>query len=147
MDIGGLQGIQQWNQARNPFSTTTAAPGANSASGFEELLRRAQNPNRQAAANNQADEGAAPAAPRARNLPAVVQDVELYELCMELETILIRNMIRGMRNTIQRSNLIDTGFAGEIYEDMLWDEYASIFARNANLGFAEMAYRDLTGRR
>ena len=56
-------------------------------------------------------------------------------------------MIRGMRDTIQRSNLIDTGFAGEIYEDMLWDEYASIFARNANFGLAEMAYRDLSGRR
>jgi hypothetical protein len=30
---------------------------------------------------------------------------------------------------------------------MLWDEYATLFTRSANLGFAEMAYRDLTGRR
>jgi len=143
MDVN-LLGIQQWNQTRNPFSTTSA-PGVSSGSGFEEALRRAEASGRQAQNSAQA-EGSAPAR-RNPNIPAVVQDLELFELALELETILMKNMIRGMRNTIQRSDLIDTGFAGEIYEDMLWDEYASLFTRNANLGFAEMAYRELTGRR
>ena len=68
---------------------------------------------------------------------------KLYELCAELETFLIKNLIKGMRNTAQKSNLIDTGFAGEIYEDMLYDEYSKTFSRNASFGFAEMAYREL----
>jgi len=143
MDVSML-GIQQWNQTRNPFSTTQA-PNVNSGTGFEELIRRVEQTGRQAEGRAAVD-GTEPSQ-RARNLPAVVRDLELFEMCLELETILINNMIRGMRNTIQRSDLIDTGFAGEIYEDMLWDEYASLFTRNANLGFAEMAYRDLTGRR
>ena len=52
-----------------------------------------------------------------------------------------------MRGTVQKTKLIDTGFAGEVYEDMLYDEYAKSFAQNANLGFAEMAYRELSGYR
>jgi flagellar protein FlgJ len=64
---------------------------------------------------------------------------------MELETFLIKNLIKSMRSTVQKTGLIDTGFAGEVYEDMLYDEYAKTFSKNANLGFAEMAYRDLRG--
>jgi flagellar protein FlgJ len=52
-----------------------------------------------------------------------------------------------MRSTIQKSELLDTGFAGRMYEDMLYDEYAGEFSKNANFGFAEMAYRQLTGQR
>jgi len=145
MDIN-LLGIQQLNQTRNPFSTTSAAE-IHSSGSFGEILRRAQSTTRSPESGGQAANVDGAPVPRNPNLPAIVRDIELYELCMELETILMKNMIKGMRNTVQKSNLIDTGFAGEIYEDMLWDEYASKFARNANLGFAEMAYRDLTGRR
>ena len=139
MDIG-IFGVQQLNPALNPFSVSpgglapglrTGEPGA-----FEDLLRRAQGTGGQ--------ERETQVNP---SLPSVVKDPELYELCLELETILIKNLISGMRNTVQKSNLIDTGFAGEIYEDMLYDEYAKMMARNASLGFAEMAYRELAGLR
>jgi len=43
--------------------------------------------------------------------------------------------------------LIDEGFAGKMYEDMLYDEYARDFTKNANFGFAELAYLELTGQR
>jgi flagellar protein FlgJ len=33
-----------------------------------------------------------------------------------------------------------------MYEDMLYDEYAKDFAKNANFGLAEQAYRQLTSR-
>jgi len=85
-------------------------------------------------------------APPAR-IPAIVRDKELFEAALELEGILVQNLIRGMRNTVQRTNLIETGFAGEVYEDMLFDEYARIVTRNAGFGFAEMVYRELTGQR
>jgi flagellar protein FlgJ len=32
-----------------------------------------------------------------------------------------------------------------MYEDMLYDEYAKSFAKNAGFGLAEMAYRELSG--
>jgi flagellar protein FlgJ len=68
---------------------------------------------------------------------------ELYKLCLELETFLVKNLLTGMRNTIQKSNLIDEGFAGKMYEDMLYDEYAKDFTKNAGFGLAESAYLQL----
>jgi flagellar protein FlgJ len=72
---------------------------------------------------------------------------KLYEQCLELETFLVKTLISGMRNTIQKSGLIDEGFAGKMYEDMLYDEYARDFTRNANFGLAEQAYLELSGQR
>jgi flagellar protein FlgJ len=77
----------------------------------------------------------------------VDKDSELYEQCLELETFLIKTLISGMRNTVQKTGLIEEGFAGKMYEDMLYDEYARDFTRNANFGLAEMAYIELTGQR
>jgi len=73
------------------------------------------------------------------------KDDKLYQLCLELETFLVKNILTSMRNTVQKSGLIDEGFAGKIYEDMLYDEYAKDFTKNANFGLAEMAYRQLSG--
>ena len=75
----------------------------------------------------------------------VDKDDKLYQLCLELETFLIKNLLTIMRNTVQKSGLIDEGFAGKMYEDMLYDEYAKDFTKNANFGLAEMAYRQLSG--
>jgi flagellar protein FlgJ len=72
---------------------------------------------------------------------------KLYEQCLELETFLIKNMLSGMRKTVQKSGLVDEGFAGKMYEDMLYDEYAKQMAHTANFGFAEMVYLELTGQR
>lgn len=68
---------------------------------------------------------------------------KLYQLCLELETFIVKNLISGMRSTVQKSGLIDEGFAGKIYEDMLYDEYAKEFTKSANFGLAEQAYRQL----
>ena len=79
--------------------------------------------------------------------PVIDKSDQLYELCLSLETFLLKNLITGMRNTVQKSGLTDGGFAGKIYEDMLYDEYAKSFTKNANFGLAELAYLELTGQR
>jgi len=68
---------------------------------------------------------------------------KLYQLCLELETFLVKNLLTGMRNTVQKSGFIDEGFAGKMYEDMLYDEYAKDFTKNASFGLAEQAYKQL----
>jgi len=78
--------------------------------------------------------------------PASIQidkNDKLYQVCLELETFLVKNLLTGMRNTVQKSGLIDEGFAGKIYEDMLYDEYAKDFTKTAGFGLAEQAYRQL----
>ena len=67
----------------------------------------------------------------------------LYQKCLELETFLVKNILTTMRNTVQKSGLIDEGFAGKIYEDMLYDEYAKDLTKSAGFGLAEQAYRQL----
>jgi len=139
MDINalGLQQLQRMNPANAPFSTSIQSPsGLNPGTDFGDLLRRSQ------AARTGGSGGSAEPLPR---LPSFVNDRELFEVSLELETILVQNLLRSMRNTVQRTNLIDTGFAGEIYEDMLFDEYARLLTRSAGFGFAEMAYRELSG--
>jgi len=144
MDINALS-AQFLNSPYVPFSSSMpgaslpSAQGLNNNNDFAELLRRTQNP--AAAGDSAADTGLH----RPSGLPAYVRDEKLYEACVELETFLIKNMIKSMRSTVQKTNLIDTGMAGEIYEDMLYDEYAKTYARNAGLGFAEMAYKELSG--
>ena len=68
---------------------------------------------------------------------------QLYQLCLEFETFLVKNLLNSMRKTVQKSGLVDSGFAGEMYEDMLYDEYAKDFTKNAGFGLAEQAYRQL----
>ncbi|MDR1972044.1 MAG: rod-binding protein [Treponema sp.] len=79
--------------------------------------------------------------------PLVDKTSKLYEQCQELETFLVKNLLTGMRSTIQKTGLIDEGLAGKFYEDMLWDEYAKDFTRNAGFGLAEQAYLELSGQR
>ena len=148
MDINSLS-AQFLNSSHIPFSASMSAAGlpsaglpaptmpgvagVNSVNDFEALLRRTQS----------ARAVDAPSSP-ASGLPAIVQDKKLYELCLELETFMVKNLISSMRSTVNKTNLIDTGLAGEIYEDMLFDEYAKVLTRNAGFGFAEMAYRELS---
>jgi flagellar protein FlgJ len=87
-----------------------------------------------------------PYSPSSRTTPIDKTD-KLYEQCLELEIFLVKTLISSMRNTVQKTNLIDEGFAGKMYEDMLYDEYARSFTKNANFGMAELAYRELTGQR
>jgi len=72
---------------------------------------------------------------------------KLYEQCLALETFLVKNILSAMRKNEMKSSIIDTGYAGEIYEDMLWDEYAKEYTKNAGFGLADLAYLELTGQR
>jgi peptidoglycan hydrolase FlgJ len=135
MDISALSN-QYLNSEYIPFSSTSVPEvESGTTSGFDKLLKKAQE---QDFSNTSFSS--------VKKTPIDKTD-KLYEACMELETFLIKNLIKSMRSTVQKNSLIDTGFAGEVYEDMLYDEYAKAFARNANFGFAEMAYRELAGMR
>lgn len=91
--------------------------------------------------------GTAASVNRAGSKAAIDRSSPLYEQCRELETFIIKNLLTGMRNTVEKSELSDGGFAGKMYEDMLWDEYATSMAKNAGFGLAEQAYLELSGQR
>jgi flagellar protein FlgJ len=109
----------------------SSTASAHSSSDFEEILRKA-------ASSTGGSSGI--------SKTNIDKTDRLYELCLELETFLVKNLLTTMRNTVQKSGLIDEGFAGKIYEDMLYDEYAKDFTKNAGFGLAEQAYLQLKGR-
>ncbi|MDR2842834.1 MAG: rod-binding protein [Spirochaetaceae bacterium] len=79
--------------------------------------------------------------------PQTSDEKKLYQQCEALETFMLKTLVNGMRKTVEKSEFSSGGFAGEMYEDMLYDEYSADFAKNAGFGFAELAYLELTGKR
>jgi flagellar protein FlgJ len=148
MDIGAagsyLNSMQQIPLSRGGalIGGTAGSAGETDAS-FADILAKAR--------ESRTGESAAEKKPEAPALsgrkPVIDKTDKLYEQCEALETFLVKTLITGMRNTVQKSNLIDTGFAGQMYEDMLYDEYARDFTRNAGFGLADLAYLELTGQR
>jgi Rod binding domain-containing protein len=69
---------------------------------------------------------------------------KLYEACVEFEALFIKQMLSAMRKSVQKTGLLDGGMAEDIFEDMLYDEYAKSMARNAGFGLADTVYLHLT---
>jgi Rod binding domain-containing protein len=69
---------------------------------------------------------------------------KLYEQCQEFESIFVKMMLSSMQKTVDKSDsLISGGWAEEIYQDQLTDEYAKSMSKTANLGLADQLYRQL----
>lgn len=68
---------------------------------------------------------------------------ELYKVSLEFEAIFIKQMLNVMRQSVEKSGMIDGGMAEEIFEDMLYDEYAKKMAESRQLGIADLIYRQL----
>jgi len=71
-------------------------------------------------------------------------DPKLRQACKDFESIFIKQMLDSMRKTVQKTGLNDGGYAEELYQDMLYDEYANKMAETAQLGIAKMMYSQLS---
>jgi peptidoglycan hydrolase FlgJ len=68
---------------------------------------------------------------------------KLYKVSQEFEAIFIKQMLNVMRKSVSKTGLLDGGMAEEIFEDMLYDEYAQKMAESGSFGIADMIYRQL----
>ena len=75
---------------------------------------------------------------------AVDKESKLYATCREFEAIFIKQMLNVMRKTVDKSGLLDGGQAEEIFEDMLYDEYAKKMADTAGFGLSDTIYKQLS---
>ena len=66
---------------------------------------------------------------------------KLYESALELEGFFVKQMLSQMRKTIMKSN--ENSYAQDMYEDMLFDEYATAMTKNAGFGLADQIYLSL----
>ena len=49
---------------------------------------------------------------------------KLKQACIDFESLFIKQMLNSMRKTIDRADLFGRGMGEDIFEDMLYDEYA-----------------------
>ena len=66
---------------------------------------------------------------------------ELYEKSLELESFFVKQMLSSMRKTIMKAN--ESDYARDMYEDMLYDEYANALTKTAGFGLADQIYLSL----
>ena len=72
------------------------------------------------------------------------RDEKLWTACIEAESLFVGKMLKEMKSTVHKSEWLHGGYAEEIFEDMLYDEYAMNVSRNSNLGLAKMLYDELS---
>ncbi|MEK9150419.1 MAG: rod-binding protein [Candidatus Desantisbacteria bacterium] len=74
------------------------------------------------------------------------KEAKLKEACREFESILISQMLKGLRDTVEKSELTSGGMGEEIWEDVLYTQYAKNMARTASFGLAETIYKQMSKR-
>lgn len=69
---------------------------------------------------------------------------KLQEVAQDFESLFLKQMLDTMRSTLNKENrLVDTGMAGEYFQDMLYDEYSKIMSKRGTFGIAEMIVEQL----
>jgi flagellar protein FlgJ len=71
-------------------------------------------------------------------------DRKLMDACVEMESLFVSKMLKEMRKTVHKTDWLNGGFAEEIFEDMLYDEYSKSVSQNADLGLAKMLYNEMS---
>jgi len=69
---------------------------------------------------------------------------DLYKQCQEFESIFVNMMVKEMRDTVGKGDLMNGGQAEEIFSDMLYDEYSKGMTKASNFGLADSIYRQLS---
>ena len=68
----------------------------------------------------------------------------LRESCQDFESIFVKQMLDSMKKTVNRSELVKRNMGEDIFEDMLYDEYAKKMTETSRLGIAEMMFNQLS---
>ena len=68
---------------------------------------------------------------------------KLYEKSLEMESYLVKMMLSSMRKTVMKADG-ESNYAKKMYEDMLYDEYATMMTKNAGFGLADQMYLQLS---
>ena len=69
---------------------------------------------------------------------------KLKSACDDFEAIFIKQMLDSMKKTINRSNLVKRNMGEEVFDDMLYDEYAKKMSGTAGLGIGNMMFKQLS---
>jgi hypothetical protein len=72
------------------------------------------------------------------------RDPKLWDTCIEMESIFVKQMLGAMKKNVEKGEFLHGGYAEDIFEDMLYDEYATNMSKNADMGLAKTLYTQLS---
>lgn len=75
------------------------------------------------------------------------KEKKLYDSCVDLESLLWKQILNEMKKTVNKYKLLDGGQGEEIFTDFLYDEYASMMAKNSNTRISDTMFKQLSGYR
>ena len=79
--------------------------------------------------------------------PAIDRSSDLYKACQDFEALFIKQMLDVMRKTVHKEDDMLVNVMGQdMYEDMLYDEYAKKMASTAQFGLSEMIYGQVSSK-
>lgn len=73
------------------------------------------------------------------------KEQKLFDACVEMESLLWKQVLNTMKKTINKYKLLDGGQAEEIFSDFLYDEYALLMAKNSKTKIADQLFFKLSG--
>lgn len=73
----------------------------------------------------------------------LIQEKKLKDACTEMESLFVNSMFKEMRKTIHKSDWLHGGYAEEIFEDMLYEQYSLNLSKNSSMGLAKMLYDEM----
>lgn len=73
------------------------------------------------------------------------REKKLFDSCIEMESLLWKQVLNEMKKTVNKVKLLDGGQAEDIFTDFLYDEYSSMMAKNANTKIADTLFKQLSG--
>lgn len=90
-------------------------------------------------------QGAAANSGNGKSTKTIDKTSKLYEQALELENYFVKEMLSSMRKTVTKSNLLgsEDDYAQNMYEDMLYDNYAEALTKNGHFGLADQIYLQL----
>ncbi len=70
--------------------------------------------------------------------------VKLEKACRDLEGVFVTMVFKQMNSSVQKGGLIDEGYAGGVYRDMLTEKYAEEAVKGEGVGIAKMLFKQLS---
>jgi flagellar protein FlgJ len=71
-------------------------------------------------------------------------DKKLMDVCYDMEAMFVGNMLKSMRKTVMENDFFGKSLAKDIFQDMLYEEYAKLMARTDQFGLAHQIYNQLS---
>lgn len=69
---------------------------------------------------------------------------KLYQSCEDFQAVFVKQMLDTMRKTVDKSGgILDENQGEQVFEDMLYDEYAKQMSKSAGFDLADNLYRQM----